>query len=99
MDLVVHLASTPLLRDGLVLVEDVGRHVVQVLSGVAAKAKRRIPQANNMNQNGALHEQHTTDSKLSAHQDLTEKSQTCVLLLHGAHLGPNVATLDGWVNL
>ena len=29
--LVVHLASAPLLRNGLVLVQDVGRHVVQVL--------------------------------------------------------------------
>mmetsp|Transcript_37356 Transcript_37356/g.86227 ORF Transcript_37356/g.86227 Transcript_37356/m.86227 type:complete len:250 (+) Transcript_37356:267-1016(+) len=49
--LVVGLAATPLLGDGLVLVEDVSRHVVQVL------------------------------------------------LLHGAHLRPNVAALDGRVDL
>merc|ERR1719254_430627 len=48
---IVCLATAPLLRDGGVLVEDVGRHVGQVR------------------------------------------------ILHGAHLGPNVSTLDGWVHL
>ena len=48
--LIVDLSTTPLLRDGLVLIQDVGGHVVEVL------------------------------------------------LLHGAHLWPDVATLDGRVN-
>ena len=34
-DLIVDLSSAPLLWDGLILVQDIGRHVVQVLLQLA----------------------------------------------------------------
>ena len=137
--LIVHLSSAPLLWDGLILVQDVRGHVIQVLQSLAShaachkgpqsvtgkRAKRAQLETVPTYHPNSIHSFHLFWRQMTLNgptgnngnvkntwNQFTSQAVACgivqttctdvaitLLLLHWDHLWPNVATLDGWVDL